>query len=51
LTSPADRKLDFTLSVYNALNTSYADPGGEEHTQRVIPQDGRTMLARFRVRF
>ncbi len=51
LTSPADRRIGFTLAVYNAFNHAYADPGSDEHVQQSIRQDGRTVLARFRVRF
>ncbi len=51
LSSPADRRIGFTVGVYNAFDHSYADPGAEEHVQRAIPQDGRTMLARVRVAF
>lgn len=36
--------------VANAFDTAYADPGGEEHRQDVLPRDGRTawLSARFR---
>ena len=30
-----------SLSVYNLFDRHYGDPGGEEHVQEVIPQDGR----------
>jgi outer membrane receptor for ferrienterochelin and colicins len=51
LSSPAARRLDFTLGIYNVFNRAHSDPGGEEHLQRSIPQDGRTALVRARVRF
>ena len=51
LTSPAGRRIGFTLGVYNAFNQTYADPGAEEHLQPSITQDGRTVLARVRVGF
>jgi iron complex outermembrane receptor protein len=51
LSSREDRRLSVTAGVYNALNATYADPGAEEHAQDSIQQDGRTFLARFRVRF
>ena len=38
--------LEVSASVYNLLDKSYADPGGEEHAQDTIPQDGRS----FRVK-
>jgi len=30
-----------SFSVYNLFDRHYGDPGGEEHVQEVIPQDGR----------
>ena len=51
LTSSAARRVDFTLGIYNVFNHAHSDPGGEEHLQRSIPQDGRTALVRARVRF
>jgi iron complex outermembrane receptor protein len=51
LTSPGLRGLELSLSVYNATDTAYADPGAEEHIQRAIAQDGRTVVARARYRF
>ena len=51
LTSPTGRRMEFTLGIYNVFNHSYSDPGAEEHVQPSIPQDGRTALARVRVRF
>jgi outer membrane receptor for ferrienterochelin and colicins len=51
LTSPPDRRVGFTFSIYNAFNYKYSDPGGEEHLQQSIRQDGRTVLARVRIVF
>lgn len=51
LTSPLARRVGFAVSVYNAFNQAYADPGGAEHVQASIPQDGRTVMARVRVGF
>lgn len=51
LTSPAGRRTSFALSVYNAFNGSFADPGAEEHLQPSIRQDGRTAVARVRFAF
>lgn len=51
LSSPAGRRFDVSIGMYNAFNTAYADPGAEEHLQQSIPQDGRRVLARVRVRF
>jgi outer membrane receptor for ferrienterochelin and colicins len=51
LTSAVDRRIALTIGVYNAFNHAYSDPGGEEHLQPSIRQDGRTVLARVRVAF
>ena len=37
----------FSMSVYNAFNHAYSDPGAEEHVQAAIRQDGRTVLFRI----
>src|SRR5208282_1344574 len=34
--------LEISASVYNLFDTRYSDPGGPEHRQDVIQQDGRT---------
>ena len=39
------------MSVYNAFDQDYSDPGGAEHVQASIPQDGRTVMVRVRVGF
>lgn len=51
LTSPAGRRLDVSIGLHNMFNTAFSDPGAEEHVQQSIPQDGRTLLARVRVKF
>jgi iron complex outermembrane receptor protein len=33
--------LEVSASLYNLFDKAYSDPGGEEHLQDVIPQDGR----------
>jgi hypothetical protein len=43
--------VDVMLGLYNAFAHAYSDPGGEEHLQQSIPQDGRTVIARVRARF
>ncbi|MBI5710912.1 MAG: TonB-dependent receptor [Candidatus Eisenbacteria bacterium] len=43
-------QLEASLGVYNVFDTRYADPGGEEHVQDLIPQDGRSWRARLRWR-
>ena len=32
--------LEVSASVYNLFDKAYADPGGQEHVQDTIPQDG-----------
>jgi iron complex outermembrane receptor protein len=34
--------LEVSASVYNLFDKSYGDPGGGEHVQDLIPQDGRS---------
>jgi iron complex outermembrane receptor protein len=51
VSSPPDRRLAFSVGVYNLFDASLADPGAEEHVQQSIPQDGRTVLARVIVTF
>ncbi len=36
-------RLDLSLTVYNLFDAAYSHPGSEEHTQEVIPQDGRNI--------
>jgi len=50
-TTSLSRALDLQFGVYNALNQQYADPGAEEHLQRAIAQDGRTVRIRLMARF
>jgi len=35
------KRVHVSASLYNALDRQYGDPGSEEHTQEVIPQNGR----------
>lgn len=46
-----DKGLALALSVHNIFDIAYGDPGSEEHRQRVIPQDGRTLRVRVTWRF
>jgi iron complex outermembrane receptor protein len=34
--------LEMSASVYNLFDKAYSDPGGQEHVQDTIPQNGRT---------
>ena len=43
--------LEFSASVYNLLDRKYRTPGGEEHLQDSIAQDGRTFRLKLTVRF
>lgn len=43
--------LEVSLGVYNIFNRRYADPGGTEHVQDAIRQDGRTLRLKLRYRF
>ena len=38
-------------SIYNLLNTAYSVPGGAEHVQDAIPQDGRNFIAGLEYKF
>ena len=51
LTSPVGRRVELAAGLYNVFDSSYRDPGAEEHVQTSIPQDGRTAMMRIRVRF
>lgn len=48
---PPTRGLGVGLTVYNLFGAAYGDPGSVEHRQEVLPQDGRTALARLSWRF
>ena len=46
------KALDLQFGLYNALNRRvHADPGSEEHLQRAIVQDGRTLRVRLMAKF
>jgi outer membrane receptor protein involved in Fe transport len=48
---PAGAPLRLQFQVRNLFNTSYALPGGLEHRQDAIPQDGRNFFAKVEYRF
>jgi outer membrane receptor protein involved in Fe transport len=48
---PFLRGLRLEGGMSNAFDTFYADPGAEEHVQRVIPQDGRRYRMSLSYRF
>ncbi|HEV8699896.1 MAG TPA: TonB-dependent receptor [Candidatus Polarisedimenticolia bacterium] len=39
--------LDLSASVYNVFDKKYGDPGGPQHLQDVIEQDGRSFRLKF----
>lgn len=45
------RGLDVTASVYNLFDRAYAVPGGPEHLQDLLPQEGRSFRLQFTRRF
>ncbi len=40
-----------SLSVFNLFDKKFGDPGGAEHVQNVIPQDGRSFRVQVRYEF
>ena len=45
------KNLDLSASVYNLFDKKYGDPGGAEHLQDIIEQDGRTFRVKLTYRF
>jgi len=45
------KNLDLSASVYNLFDKKYGDPGGAEHLQDIIDQDGRTFRVKLTYRF
>ena len=43
--------LELSASVYNLFDKRYADPGGQEHVQDLIPQDGRSYRLKLNYHF
>ncbi|MEW5864920.1 MAG: TonB-dependent receptor [Pseudomonadota bacterium] len=44
-------KTELSIALRNLFDRRYADPGGTEHLQDRIEQDGRTLLVRLRLGF
>jgi outer membrane receptor protein involved in Fe transport len=42
-TRPFRNGLSFSANVYNLFDSEYGYPGGDEHLQNIIYQDGRTL--------
>jgi outer membrane receptor for ferrienterochelin and colicins len=51
VSTPADRRFTVQVSIYNVFDQAYADPAAEEHIQKSILQDGRTVRLRAGFRF
>jgi len=45
------KNLEISGSIYNLFNTGYSAPGGGEHLQDTIPQDGRMFRVKVTWRF
>jgi iron complex outermembrane receptor protein len=45
------KNVEFSASLYNLLNQEYGFPGGSEHVQLVIPQDGRSFRFKLTWKF
>ncbi len=45
------KNLDVSATVYNLFDQRYSDPGGQEHIQNLIPQDGRNYRIKLSYRF
>jgi len=41
----------FSASIYNLFDRKYGDPGGSEHRQDILPQDGRTFRVKLEYSF
>ncbi len=44
-------KAELSASIYNLFDTRYSDPGGQEHVQDLIAQDGRSYRLKLSYRF
>lgn len=44
-------RLEVAASIYNLFDKAFDDPAGEEHSQDVIPQDGRSYRLKLVYRF
>ena len=51
LARPIDRHLELILGVKDLFDDGHVDPGGEEHRQNVLAQDGRSVHTGLRVAF
>ncbi len=51
VTAPDDRSIEFGIRITNLFDTRYASPGGVEHRQAAVAQDGRMVMAELRYGF
>lgn len=51
LARPFGNGVELLAQVQNLFDTRYADPGGEEHLQNLLPRDGRSLRVGLRHRF
>ena len=49
--APPELPVRLSLRILNLFNSRWATPGGYEHVQAEIPQDGRTVAVRLEYRF
>ena len=45
------KNLELSVTLHNLFNCRYGDPGGTEHIQDIIQQDGRTFRVKLTYRF
>lgn len=45
------KNLEASASIHNLFDKKYGFPGGPEHLQDTIPQDGRTFRLKLTYRF
>jgi outer membrane receptor for ferrienterochelin and colicins len=48
---PLSKTMELSVSIYNLFDKKYSDPGGEEHLQESIRQNGRNFRLKFVYKF
>ena len=51
VSTPAGKRWELSASIYNLFNTRYGYPGGDEHIQDILNQDGRTFRLKLTYTF
>lgn len=51
VSTPAGKGWELSASIYNLFNTKYGYPGGDEHAQDILYQDGRTFRLKLTYTF